>query len=265
MQKPVFRMSSAGKCPRALSAEYIGLEAKPAPVWLAQAAEEGNWHEQRIVDQLSNDGHMVFDRQQEVGLEFPSFILVGHIDGKVSFNDMDKLPSPKLLEIKSMSQYEFDRWMRGKWAEFPEYAAQITCYMEATGLSEVYYLVKNRSSGYIDVDLFEGQPSNFKDIVTRLTDIANHVAGKQLVQAEFKPNSIQCKRCSYRDIVCLVTKEDMAKATEEELIVASDEYRRGIELVAYGTELVDKAKAKFKEHTIASEIDKWKFNNLAIG
>ena len=117
MDKPIYRMSSAGKCPRALSAIRLGYEPEAAPEWLERAAEEGNWHEDRIKQGLrEGDGETtkldVYDEQLELTLEYPSFTLIGHIDGKVRnipyyFNV--NAPENKLLEIKTMSQFEFDR------------------------------------------------------------------------------------------------------------------------------------------------------------
>ena len=52
-EKPVYRMSSAGYCPRRLSAARLEHEPAEAPAWLERAAEEGRWHEQRIVDLLN--------------------------------------------------------------------------------------------------------------------------------------------------------------------------------------------------------------------
>ena len=56
MDKIQFRMSSAGKCPRALSAELLGYQAEEKPSWLEQAANEGNWHEKRIKDERDRYG-----------------------------------------------------------------------------------------------------------------------------------------------------------------------------------------------------------------
>jgi len=109
--KPTFRMSSAGKCPRALSAQLLGVEGEAIPDFVMRAAEEGNWHEARIIEKLKEQDN-IFDQQLEVVLEYPSFNLIGHIDGKVQDYDLQR--GVKLLEIKTMSQYEFDRWMKGR-------------------------------------------------------------------------------------------------------------------------------------------------------
>src|SRR3972149_4120415 len=143
--KPIYRMSSAGKCARALSAERLNFPAEQVPEWLEIAAREGNKHEEWIKEELTTEGFNIYDEQIEVILEYPAFTLIGHIDGKTRDAGNYRLNN-RLLEIKTMSQYEFDRWMKGRFIEFPAYAAQITCYMKATELTGVLYLVKNRSS-----------------------------------------------------------------------------------------------------------------------
>ncbi len=37
MEKITFRMSAAGKCPRALSAQLLNMEAEPMPAFVMQA------------------------------------------------------------------------------------------------------------------------------------------------------------------------------------------------------------------------------------
>lgn len=41
MNKPVIRMSEAGECPRALSAQLLGYLPEAKPAWLETAANEG--------------------------------------------------------------------------------------------------------------------------------------------------------------------------------------------------------------------------------
>jgi len=110
-----FRASESGKCPRALTAKYLDYEAIPAPDWLERSAKEGKWHEERIIAELVAEGYEVSESQFECFRRFPEFVLTGHIDGIASKDGVEYL-----LEIKSMSQFEFDRWMRGNFIEFPQ-------------------------------------------------------------------------------------------------------------------------------------------------
>ena len=260
-EKPVFRMSSAGNCPRALSALLLGYKPETPPAWLEQAAVEGQWHEARIVDELKTEGYTVYHQQLEVKLEYPDFILLGHIDGKVFKYDAGSgKDNHRLLEIKSMSQYVFDQWMKNGFGYFPNYADQLTCYMEATGLKEALYIVKNRNSGYVDRKIITKQPSSMDDIIAKLANVA---LAKELYAGEIDVNSVECRQCLFK-YLCLKTKEDMTKATEAELLEASKEWREGTALTEQGEALVKKAKEKFSEHTIASGIDRWRFDDLVV-
>ncbi len=261
VNKPVYRMSSVGYCPRALSAQRLNYPKESAPVWLERTANEGNWHEKRLREELIYDGYTIFDVQEEVTLEYPTFTLLGHIDGKVlAHTNKNQL---KLLEIKSMSQYEFDRWMKDKWDGFGSYAAQITCYMKGTGLSECLYLVKNRSSGYIDKAVLNETPANIDEIIAKLEIVEKCVANQTLVETEYLPDSLQCRRCFYKAL-CLSTPIEYTEVTESLLLEASGNWRRGKDLEAEAKILIEGAKKTFLNQTEASGQKKWRFNELSI-
>jgi len=268
MSKIQFRMSSAGKCPRALSAELLGYESEAKPEWLGIAAEEGNWHELRLKEELLKQGYQVFDEQLEVKMVnsnfdqligYPEIELVGHIDGKVRTPDKNV----QLLEIKSMSQFEFDRWMKTGFDGFPQYLDQVACYMEATQLPECLYIVKNRSSGYVDRRVIKPMEGYINAITSRLTEVANSVAEGKLFPAEFDIMSIECRRCDYKSL-CIPEPTELDKATKEQLDKAVEDIRLGNRFVAEGKEFYDRGKAILKNHTKASNLRKWKYNNLAI-
>jgi len=273
--KIVFRMSSAGTCIRALSAEYLGYEPETKPDWLQTAADEGKWHEERLVQQISTDksNTIVHERQLEVKIEQPAFTLLGHIDGMLNIRpQILKNSYNRLLEIKSMSQYEFDRWMKGKFNEFPEYADQIACYMQATGLNETAYYVKNRSSGYIDKAIARLTDTAFGDwtfaeriviIFDKLETVAKHVAQKELVPAVCDMSSLQCRRCFYK-YLCIKTKEDMTLQEEPVLHLAANNWREGKKLEKASQELIEASKKAFEEHIIASKLQSMRFEELAI-
>jgi len=255
--KPIYRMSSAGKCPRALSAEHLGYEPAPAKPWLEQAAEEGRWHEQRIVDELRADGYRVFDQQLEVKIEYPDFILLGHIDGKVADDS-----GVRLLEIKSMSQFEFNRWMRGRFDAFPGYADQLTCYMSATGIDEALYVVKNRNTGYIDRMTIKGIVSDPKAIVTKLAEVEYHVAQGNLAPAEFDPQSIQCQRCNYQHLC--VTKPEPTEVDIAQLDKAVDQWRRGKQMADEGKVLMENADLTLGNYAARLDTKRFIHNDLVV-
>ena len=269
MDKMQFRMSGAGKCPRALSAELLGYSCEPFPKWLEETAEEGKWHEERIIDELEQGkiaipGYgkiivLVVSRQQEQRLEYDSFVLIGHNEGRAIYAD---LPS-WLLEIKSMSRFEFARWMKEGFVGFPNYLDQVTCYFEATGCKECLYIVKNRDTGYRDVRIIKKLDNYFETIILRLTSVVESVAKGELYPAEFRSNSIECRRCRYK-LLCIPKITEMDIATKQELDMAVAEVRDGSKLIAEGEELFKKGKSKLYKHTVASDLKKWQHNELAM-
>jgi len=262
MDKPVFRMSESGKCARALSAKYLSYEPTPAPKWLETSANEGKWHEDRIIALLEEQGLILIARQEELILDFPSFNLIGHIDGKVIEANLP-VELVRLLEIKSMSQFEFDRWMRGDFKEFPQYASQITCYMEATGLDECLYIVKNRNSGFEDRRVLTEKPMHMTEVIAHLTDVTNHILGNQLVPGDFDPQSLECQRCEYKHL-CIPEPKELTPIEEAGLSAAAADWRRGRQLISEGEELVNKAREVFEAHTRATNVLKWQHSGLAI-
>lgn len=258
--KPTYRMSGIGHCPRALSAWRLGYPTEPAPSWLKRAAQEGNKHEVWIKEQLQTDGYEVFDEQLELKLtsEELGFNLVGHIDGKVKKNG-----TVQLLEIKSMSQYEFDRWMRGRFDVFPNYAAQLTCYMHITGCEQALYLVKNRSSGYVDKQNLIKTPLYFGDLLSKIAHIEECVALGTLVDINYDPDSIECRRCGYKEL-CIPVPMEFNTVSEKRLLEACEKWRQGQLMLNEGDQLVKEAKEVFTEQTEASGQKKWRFNELLV-
>lgn len=256
MNKLIIRMSSSGECPRALSAELQGYTPEPAPPWLQTSANEGKWHEQRAKDILTSEGYLVGNEQQEIKLEFPSFNLIGHIDGLIIDNK-----ESMLLEIKSMSQFEFDRWMRGKWNEFPGYAAQVSCYMTALGLSTTLYYVVNRNSGYVDRFVLNGTPMPISTIVARLTEVSNAVIAQKLAEGKFDPTSIECRRCLFKSL-CSPSETFLTPIEEKTLDKAVELYRLGKHLEREAEEQLTAAKEIFEKHLQYTKLQQYRHKNI---
>jgi hypothetical protein len=264
-EKPFIRISEAGMCPKALSAMLLGYEATEEPMWLADAAEEGNWHEDRIVQQLQ-DGKLyipgygkvpvlVDSRQAEVSIDTELFNLIGHIDGKAYIED-----KVFQLEIKTMSQFVFDRWMRYGFENFEQYATQITTYSYATGLSDILYIAKNRSSGYTDIRIIK-PPLDINDIWQNISDVIVSVNAGNLFECEADFSTTKCKQCRY-NYLCTPKEIEMEPQTTIALEIAAADYRRGIELKTEADELLDNAKSVFKQHLKANDLKQFYFDNL---
>jgi len=258
-EKPVYRISGIGYCPRALSAEHLGYAREEAPKYLMTAAREGNRHEIWIKEDLAQEGLSVVAEQKEVGIELSNALMIGHIDGMIyRNNDVDSM-----LEIKSMSAYEFDRWYKGNFEEFPHYLDQITCYMGATGISKALYIVKNRSSGYIDRKTIYFVPERLEFLKKKIQTVEEYVLRKELYPAEYLPESLQCKRCNFKEL-CVPQVKDFKAVPNDLLLKATNEYRKGKLLEEEGLKLIEDAKVVLMEQTNASGEKKWRFNQLSV-
>ena len=264
--KTIYRMSAAGACPKRLSATRLGLEPEPAPPWLETAALEGKWHEERVKQELRNTGYAVFDEQKEVVIKQPTFHLVGHIDGILA-GDPD---GDKLLEVKSMSQFEFDRWMKDGFRGFPEYGDQLACYLLATGLKEALYIVKNRSSGYTDKRVIKYTANLYGGFLVsdRITIISNKIAKVEdyatrgeLYPADFNSDSIECRRCEFK-YLCL-PKPKLINGTDEKILqMASERWREGKRLQARADELINSGKEILEAYAKEQPERKFVFDEL---
>lgn len=258
MSKPLFRMSAAGYCPKRLSARLLGTAASSPPPWLSSSAEEGNWHEARIKQELRDLGCVVDNEQLEVKLEFPEFLMVGHIDGTIQLSkavlsssspfelvfwntrpkDLD-LSQVHLLEVKSFSFLEYQRWTNGEFANFPHYAAQSVCYERALSKGIMVYAVKDRSNGARRLYVIKGEQSSMPAIVDKLQEVVYFTSKGQLAPAEYDIDSIECRRCEFRIQLCAPIKAQVDDAVIEQ---AAANYIEGRAMEKEGKALADEAK-----------------------
>lgn len=270
-KKPVYRISSIGYCPRKLSAMQLQVEEQAMPKWLEQAAEEGNWHEARVKHELLEEGLTIKsvdvctvckeelnDERHGIHIEreFDQFILIGHMDGLVIYDRTGKYfkdDRERVLEVKSMSQYEFDRWMKGRWNAFPQYAAQLTVYMALhdnitrdKASAEALYVVKNRNNGYKDIFVQVGYPMEYSALIKKVTEVNQYVMANKLYPASYDPTSIECKRCQYKGLCIPDVTEKFSDIQEKEFMAAAEQWRKGKELVKEGEGMVTEAEALLK-------------------
>ena len=265
----IYRISGAGKCSRSLWAKRTGVEGEPRPAWLQESANEGKEQEKIVKRRLIREGWEIeeagvcekclkeFKEEREgihVEITVGNIRLIGHMDGRATKDGVKRI-----LEVKSMSQYEFDRWMKGRFDEFPVYADQITCYTEADKNNKILYAVKNRNNGYLDIMTLNEPPSNFKSIIQNV----GRSTSREMPISEPDFNSFACKRCEFKKL-CIKPIEAMTVQTKAMLTKACNMWREGDALVKSGEEKVDKAKEILFEHALATNIDKYIYNNLAM-
>jgi hypothetical protein len=251
----MYRISSLGHCPRALSAAQLGYEPLPEPRFLRLAAREGERHEEWLIEDLTSEGWEITDRQKEVKLEYPAFELVGHIDGIARRNG-----DSYLLEIKSMSRFRFAAFSSAGFVRFRDYAFQVTAYQKAVALP-VLYVVKNRDSGQrLEPDLvLERPPLEFEEVYEAVLSVELAVRKKQLCLAQVSDDYI-CRTCRFR-YLC----QDEQKAPvpiDTDVIRAAGLRRRALELESEVREL--RAEADPVLLAAARERGKMTVEDLAI-
>jgi hypothetical protein len=256
-----FRMSKAGTCQRAIVAEYLHYDAPELPAFVQEAAEEGKVHEELVKAKLRAKGYVISNEQDEVFCGNGDYSLTGHIDGKIMAANMPL----SLLEVKSMSQFEFDRWQKGRFEAFPQYYDQMTLYLQYTGLQQCLYAVKNRSSGYLDISIYQRDNNHYHNVIAldlKFASIVDHIDGKKLPTAIWDSNSIQCKRCPYSylcEVSTVYTEQD-----KEMLDNAVDIWRHGKKLVEDGTRLVDESRSTFENQMQFTNTKKLLYNGLSM-
>jgi CRISPR/Cas system-associated exonuclease Cas4 (RecB family) len=227
----MYRMSSLGHCPRALSAARLAYEPLPEPRFLQVAGREGERHEGWVIEDLEAEGWEVTDRQREVRLRYPAFELVGHIDG-IARRNGDRY----LLEVKSMSRFRYQSFVSGGFTRFRDYAYQITAYQKAVNLP-VMYVVKNRDSGQVlePVPVLEKPPADWEQVYDTILSVELAARKKQLCPATYS-DDFACRTCRYR-YLCQGEQGGPAPV-EAEVVRAAGLRRRAMELEAEAKELI---------------------------
>ena len=259
-----YRASSIYNCKRKLSALRLGIPPEPPPAWLETMAEEGNLHEKAVKDKLWKEEWAIHGEQEDLLLRNDSlpFQVTGHIDGKAT-----KLDKEWLLEIKSMSEYETQRWVREGWEGFPTYANQLTLYWAMTGATRALYIVKNRSSGFIERNFLEVPPRDITAVLSHIQKVEDHCSKVSWpMVSTYDENSIESKRCPWVKILGCILSPSFKAQDIEDLIDAEWHYLKGKELEKWGKALVSASKGCFEEHSIAQGLkgQTWEFGKLRI-
>lgn len=195
--------------------------------------------------------------------EFPRFILTGHMDGLATDKKHKYLSRdyPTVLEIKSKSQSEFDRWMRERWKGFNDAASQLTVYMTLKALENVQlndftaddfdnlgtgleslYVVKNRNNGFCDKFAQVGTPLKFSEILTKLNTVEDYVLKGELVPMEPDWASLTCKWCNFKYLCLTKTEIEILEVVKkEEYVKASQMWLDGYEEKLHSEALMEEA------------------------
>jgi len=261
--KQKFRMSECGHCPRQLTYKYLNYPAAELPVWLETSAREGKLHEGWLLDQLRADDIAIYGEQDYLTIDTQLFLLEGHIDGYENDHGIERV-----VECKTMSQGEYQRWGTQGLEAFPQYAAQITAYMTASGLP-CRLIVKNRNTGTTHgLDprdtgyFFSTPPLAMENILYTLGLVAQSIQAKELYEGvQFDPDSLECKRCRYAAL-CTPPPPVLPEAQEAELRQAVADYRAAKAVADAAGETIDKVRNLLKQYTESSPTHSVMFDDL---
>ncbi|GIV04087.1 MAG: hypothetical protein KatS3mg015_2917 [Fimbriimonadales bacterium] len=177
----VYRASGVGGCVRALWAARRGMSPVEHPDWLMEKFAEGVRAEPVILDLLTehlrkiDDDADCFDFQQEIEIPvLPNVIIRGHIDAKARLHERTKL-----IEVKALAESTYERLMsaidNGEFADaFPQYAYQLSCYMQALKLEGLLVVgIKDENGDVARIDLrdFAEPPVPLRRIKKRIVDL----------------------------------------------------------------------------------------------
>jgi len=254
-----FRMSAVGYCIKQLVLARLGYDRIPSPPHLAMAAKEGHLHEAAAVEQMTEDGWFFSGRQSTLTVQRPLFTVIGHPDGIAVTPESFQVGSigPEatvLVEMKALSNGQFERFTSGMWENFPHYADQLSMMMEATKLPAIYRL-KNRNTGAVRWFDIPEPPSKVPEILAKLTQVEILARKERIPDCAYGQGSFECTACPYR--YACHARGEMPSAPVElaselgpmelaDLQNSLAALRRGKALEAEAKELIEPARAQLE-------------------
>ena len=223
----VYRASSIGMCVRALVAlgrdNYEEAMGKERVDLLKRSAEEGDLHEEGVRQKLIREGWKVLSTQDVVEIPIIKGVIIrGHTDG-VLLPPAGQPLHETLLEVKSMSNKVFDRWIKQGFDGFLKYAYQISTYMQAHPNRDVLYVAKRREDGLEDRRIIPANapPVNFKVIRQKILTAESHRRKRSSFPAcdVSKQDQWWCPLWYLHDEA---EEEDIAEMSAEDQAVLSD-------------------------------------------
>lgn len=240
--KLVITMSSAGACPRVLTAMNLGYEKIARP----QSDQEKLDYYTSLEDVCAAQMTFVLSRPLISGgyckkcdrhgihieISEDDFFSPGHLDRRVILAGK-KYP----IEIKTLGRFTYDQFKKSGFAAVPEYEGQELMYLEHDGSPGLYWIL-NRDTGETtrliindfnnEIDLSPELgfrritlARTYEDLKETLMDVAMHVsAGVLYDNVIYDPNVRACKYCDYRYLCTDVPEEEEAPTVIEDVDIA---------------------------------------------
>jgi len=280
-----YRMSEAGECSRVLSAQQLGYETSLPTEAGRKALEYYSTLEHVAANMIQSEGYQLQyvgkcpicsqngEERQGIHVEIPHimFNLIGHLDRRILIGSI-WYP----LEIKCLGRFSFDKFERKGFAEFPGYAAQEVCYLEAEQKPGVY-AVLNRDTGKLNkyevshnglnLNLFPKLEftTTFTDIISKLEKVELFVRDNELPPGS---DSESCRYCRYKFLCLKEVKEepvtsDIVEVTLPSLVEAAQLWKEGKQYERMAEERVEQVKQVFVTHAKAGN-DKFKVGGVSV-
>ncbi len=210
MNKPVYPISKAGSCARTLCADRLGLletTGGPVPEYLRIAAREGMRHEKFIQTDILEFGWESIakkapvhcgacDREgYHVEIDRPKYKLIGHVD---DFNwQVNKPTIIHVGEYKALGRFNTDKLVKHGLGIYRAYETQISLYSYAKGNMPIFYVIKNRDTGKMNISTYPEGPIIDMDMVfKRLDEIEDWVATGDLIPCDVEDGMMDKYSCT---------------------------------------------------------------------
>ena len=265
----VYRMSSAGACPRVIAAEILGYEPIPESGGSTRLLEHATRHEAIFADYFTQetgieleDAGLCQQCLEEFGderyghhveIKTTNFRTIGHMDRRT-------LPTLNPVEIKSLGRFGYDKFIKEPFTgQYSSYTGQEAMYLHHAHMPGLY-LVGNRDTGALKIYSIaykqEHFPGNFDrielpitggDLLDKFDDIEMNYVRHGELPLGIPGNS--CRWCRFK-FLCEEVKQEEKDAPVVKLpsiLEASVMYRDGHALESQGKSM----KAEGKDALLA--------------
>ena len=182
------RLSSIGKCMRQQAYHVLDFEkaGKEMDSRSYMVFFQGDMAELAVIYLAKLAGCNIKDEQKEVEING----IKGHPDATMD---------GRLVEIKSMSSYGFEKFEKGEIDE--SYLYQINAYLHCLGMTECIMVALNKDAGVLGERVITKDPNKVSDIIYRIENLKS-ATKDSLPQRPYAPDekSIlpwQCLYCAY--------------------------------------------------------------------
>ena len=208
--------------------------------------EEGNLHEQKVLQDIQEAGFQVVEQQRP--FEWKEYQITGHIDAKVVTNGK-AIP----LEIKSASPYSFNSinslqdLYNGKYPYLRRYPAQMTLYLLMDEKEEGLFIFKNKATGELKEISMKLNYDLGETLLQKAEAINKHVANGTIPEP-IEYDEENCGSCGFLHICLPEVKRDAIQIeTDNEMEQKLVRYHELKPLIKEYNQLDKEIKKAFKE------------------